>query len=181
MATAFHGEVLSERFALSDGAVVTVRPIAASDAEALVIFHRGLSDHSVYLRYFTLHRNLSEKEVAHLTQCDGRDRLALVVESDGVLIAVGRYDRLNDLTRAEVAFVVADDFQHHGLATMLLARLARSARQAGITQFTAEVLDENKAMLGVFFHAGYRIEHNREWGTVDLVMDIQGSKPDGLS
>jgi GNAT superfamily N-acetyltransferase len=177
MAATFQEEALSDTISLSDGTVVTVRPIAASDAESLVAFHRGLSARSVYLRYFTLHRNLGDKEVFHLTHCDGCDRLALVVESEGVLIAVGRYDRLDDPTRAEVAFVVADGFQHHGIATMLLARLAQSARQVGVTHFIAEVLDENKAMLGVFFDAGYPIEHNRKWGTVDLVMDLGGSTP----
>jgi RimJ/RimL family protein N-acetyltransferase len=107
-----------------------------------------------------------------LTEVDGRDRAALVVARDGELIAVGRYDRLDDPTQAEVAFVVADAFQHHGIATMLLHRLAARARKAGIRCLIAEVLVENKAMLAVFHATGYPTESTVECGTVELKMAI---------
>jgi RimJ/RimL family protein N-acetyltransferase len=71
-----------------------------------------------------------------------------------------------------VAFVVADAYQHHGLATMVLHRLSDKARSIGITRFTAEVLAENRAMLSVFHNAGFPIESNIEWGTVTLRMLI---------
>ena len=96
--------------------------------------------------------------------------MAFVVECGKELIAVGRYDRLEDRRAAEVAFVVADAYQHHGLAPMLLYRLATAARSVGITRFVAEVLAENKAMLSVFRGAGFPIESNFDWGTVTLTM-----------
>lgn len=73
---------------------------------------------------------------------------------------------------AEVAFLVADAYQHHGLATTRLQHLAKAARSAGITRFTAEVLAENRAMLAVFHDAGFPIESKTEWGTVELTMTI---------
>ena len=42
----------------------TVRPIAPSDADALVRFHAQLSDQTIRLRYFNLHRNVDPEEVA---------------------------------------------------------------------------------------------------------------------
>jgi RimJ/RimL family protein N-acetyltransferase len=149
-----------------------VRPISSTDAVALLRFHGQLSEGSVRLRYFSPHKELSPSEVAHLTQVDGEDRAAFVVEHAGELIAVARYDRLNDPKVAEVAFVVADAYQHHGLATMLLRRLADAARPVGITRFVAEVLAENRAMLSVFHSAGFPIESDIEWGTVTLLMNI---------
>jgi RimJ/RimL family protein N-acetyltransferase len=154
-----------------------VRPICAADARALVRFHGHLSEKSVRLRYFSPHEELSASEVAHLTQVDGEDRVAFVVERAGELIAVGRYDRLTDQKMAEVAFVVADSYQHQGLATMLLRRLANAARPVGITRFVAEVLAENRAMLSVLHDAGFPIESEIEWGTVTLFMFI-GSDPE---
>ena len=71
-----------------------------------------------------------------------------------------------------MAFVVADAYQHHGLATMLLHRLANAARSVGITRFIAEVLAENRSMLSVFHDAGFPIESKTEWGTVKLTMTI---------
>ncbi len=150
----------------------TIRPIVPGDAAALVRFHEHLSPPSVTLRYFYPHLELKAAEVAHLTEVDGRDRAALVVERDGELIAVGRYDRLNDPTQAEVAFVVADAFQHQGIATTLLRRLATLAREAGISCLVAEVLVGNKPMLSVFHAAGYPIASTMACGTIELKMSI---------
>ncbi len=124
------------------------------------------------MRYFYPHKDLSPDEVAHFTQVDGVARVALVVERDMELIAVGRYDRLDDHTVAEVAFVVVDAYQHQGIATMLLQHLANTARSFGISHFTAEVLAENRAMLSVFHDAGFPTESKTEWGTVKLTMTI---------
>jgi RimJ/RimL family protein N-acetyltransferase len=162
----------TEEFDLGDGSTATVRPILPSDADALVRFHRQLSPRAITLRYFYPHLELGVDEVAHLTEVDGRDRVALVVERAGELIAIGRYDRLNTPDLAEVAFVVSDEFQHHGIATMVLQRLAARARTVGITHLIAEVMGENKAMLAVFHNAGFPTESRIECGTVELKMSI---------
>jgi GNAT superfamily N-acetyltransferase len=170
--TAGHSIGSAESITLSDGVVVTLRPIAPEDAAALVEFHRLLSDRTVFLRYFYAHRALGIEEVDHLTRLDGRDRLALVVECAGRLVAVGRYDRSPGCPEAEVAFVVADAFQHHGLGSLLLMRLARAARPVGITTFSADVLTQNSRMLALFHASGFVTTSSVECGTVHLQMAI---------
>lgn len=155
-----------------DGTKAVMRPITSADSGALLRFHGNLSARSIQLRYFYPHNDLSPSEVARFTQVDGEARVALVVERARELIAVGRYDRLDDHRVAEVAFVVADAYQHHGLATTLLQHLAKAARSAGITRFVAEVLLHNRAMLSVFHDAGFPIESKTECGTVELIMTI---------
>jgi GNAT superfamily N-acetyltransferase len=167
----------AESITLVEGVVVTLRLMAPADAAALVEFHRLLSDRSVFLRYFYPHRLLAATEVEHLTQLDGRDRLALVVECAGALVAVGRYDRAPGRPEAEVAFVVADAFQHRGLGTLLLRRLAQAARLVGITTFSAEVLTENSRMLALFHASGYVTKSSVECGTVHLEM-VLGLEPE---
>ena len=167
----------AESLTLADGVVVTLRPITPADGAALVEFHRLLSDRTVFLRYFYPHRALGADEVDHLTRLDGRDRLALVVECAGQLVAVGRYDRSPGRTDAEVAFVVADAFQHRGLGRVLLQRLAQAARVVGLTTFTAEVLTENSRMLALFHESGFPTRSSVECGTVHLQMAI-GLEPD---
>jgi GNAT superfamily N-acetyltransferase len=164
--------VSGEIFALGDRTMATIRPMASGDAAALVRFHQHLSPASVRLRYFYPHLELGAAEVAHLTEVDGRDRVALVVERSGEIVAVGRYDRLDDPTQAEIAFVVADAFQHHGLATMLLHRLAARAKKAGICYLVAEVLVENTPMLSVFHATGYPTKSTISCGTVEIKMAI---------
>jgi GNAT superfamily N-acetyltransferase len=149
-----------------------VRPIESTDAAALVRFHGHLSGRSIQLRYFYSHLKLQPAELAHLTCVDGFNRVAYVVEHDGEIIAVGRYDRLEDLCSAEVAFVVADEFQHHGLGSLLLERLAETAKRAGIGEFKASVLAENSTMLAVFHGAGFPMTQSRTLDVVELVMQI---------
>jgi GNAT superfamily N-acetyltransferase len=163
---------LERDVAAADGLCFRVRPIRPDDAGRLVEFHRSLSPHSVYLRFFTFHPTLSAAEVARFTTVDYVDRLALVATEGDRLIAVGRFDRFPDTTEAEVAFIVADEFQHHGIGALLLDELVKAARDRGIETFTAQTLAENKAMLDVFRHAGFPVTSSIEFGTVNVHFPI---------
>jgi GNAT superfamily N-acetyltransferase len=149
-----------------------VRPIRPDDGPRLVEFHHHLLPRSVFLRFFTFHPELSAKEVEHFCCVDYVNRLALVVESEDRLIAVGRYDSAPGESEAEVAFIVSDEFQHHGIGAMLLDELARAARERGITAFRAETLFENRTMLDVFHHSGFPVSTSVEYGTVTLRFPI---------
>jgi GNAT superfamily N-acetyltransferase len=96
----------------------------------------------------------------------------LVAAEGDRLIAVGRFDRFPDTTEAEVAFIVADEFQHHGIGGLLLDELVKAARDRGVETFTAQTLAENKAMLDVFRHAGFPVTSSIEFGTVNLHFPI---------
>ena len=148
---------LDRTVTLADGQVVHLRPIHPGDASALVEFHARLSSDAVYRRYFSFHPELSETEVTWLTTVDYVERLALVVEIGDDLVAVGRYDRLPGTETAEVAFLVADDFQHRGLGMLLLQNLATAARGQGITTFVAETQASNRDMMGVFEGSGFDV------------------------
>lgn len=157
---------------LADGRAIVVRPIRPDDQQKLAQFHEHLSDQSVLRRYFYLHPRLSSAEIEHLTQVDYVDRLALVAEDAGSLVAVGRYDLLPGTRKAEVAFVVADQYQHHGLGSLLLQRLAEAAREQDIDTFTAQTMAENRDMINVFMNSGYPVSSTSEWGTVTVQFPI---------
>ncbi len=161
-----------ERVVVGHGLRYHVRPIRPDDAARLIAFHEQLSPHSVYLRFFTCHPTLSKEEVARFTTVDYVDRLALVALVEDRLVAVGRFDRPPGSTEAEVAFVVADEFQHHGIGSLLLDELARAARERGVQTFKADTLAENTAMLDVFRHAGFPVSSSIEYGTVTLRFPI---------
>ena len=69
---------------------------------------------------------------------------------------------------ADVAFLVDDEHQGKGIATLLLEHLAAIARTNGIKRFTAEVLSDNRAMLRVFSRAGWPVQRHFESGVTEL-------------
>ena len=157
---------------VADGGTVHLRPIEPSDAEALIAFHAALSDRTRYLRYFSIYKNMPEKDVVRFTTVDHVDRVALVVVLSGEIIGVGRFDRLPDPAEAEVAFVVADAHQGRGIGSVLLEHLAAAARERGVRRFVAEVLAENQRMVRVFTDAGYQASHQLDYGVVHLTFAI---------
>lgn len=161
---------------LLDGTVVGFRPLLAEDGDRLQAFHTRLSPDSITLRYFHLVPVLVPAMVEHLTHISYTDRMALVATlgeaDDEQIIAVVRHEGL-DAGRAEVAFLVEDRWQHHGIATALLHRLAAYARTHGYTTFVAEVLAANAAMREVLRNAGFPYTTAYERGTVEMRLDIR--------
>jgi GNAT superfamily N-acetyltransferase len=161
-----------ERDVVTGGLHYRVRPIRPDDGARLVQFHARLSPRSVYLRFFSAHPVLSEKEVTRFTAVDYDARLALVATADDHLIGVARYDRPPGASEAEVAFVVDDEYQHHGIGSELLDELADAAYARGVTVFRAETLAENRTMLDVFRHAGFPVQSSIEFGQVTVRFPI---------
>src|SRR5438270_5869567 len=100
---------------LSDGGTVHLRPIRPDDGDRLVTFFHRWSAETVYRRFFTVRSDLTSTEVTRFVNVDYRDRVAIVAELSGEMVAVARYDRLPDTDEAEVAFVVEDAHQGRGL------------------------------------------------------------------
>ncbi len=157
---------------LGSGDTAFIRPLTADDKAALAEFHRRQSAESIYRRYFSPKPELSEKELAHFTAVDMVDRAALVVESHDEFIAWASYERWPGRNEAEAAFMVADNRQGEGIATLLLEHLAAIAGSNGIERFTAEVLGDNRAMLAVFAKAGWPLQRRFDSGVVDLDWDL---------
>lgn len=176
----------------ADGGVLHIRPILPTDGERLRELHSRLSDRTIYLRYFGPRPTLSDQDLVRLAQLDHVDRVALVAEVRGRLVAVGRYERLvgpppspagspfaavdrdrPDPRTAEVAFVVEDAHQRRGIGSVLLEHLAAAARERGITTFDAYVLAENQPMVRVFRDAGYRADREYDSGTIHMSIAIE--------
>jgi acetyl coenzyme A synthetase (ADP forming)-like protein len=157
---------------LADGRVGHVRPILASDVAGLRDLGSKLSAESIYLRFFSPRRQISDAELQHFANVDYDRRLALIALVDGELVAVARYDREEGAKIAEVAFTVRDDQQGRGLGMVLLEHLASAARDRGITRFEADTLAVNEAMLRVFRRAGFEEKTAFGAGVVHVTLDL---------
>lgn len=153
--------------ALRDGSTVHVRPVRAQDREAISAFLEAVSADSIALRFFG--RPNLDWVVNWSVDVDYIDRFALVAETGSPphVVAHAAYIRSSP-TRAEIAFLVADALQGHGISTALLAHLAEVAQHHGITTFTAEVLPENHRMLEMYRHSGFPMELRSSPGLLEV-------------
>lgn len=146
---------------LKNGQPVTVRAIRPDDKERVEQAFHNLDKESVYTRLFTHKTELTEGDLKRITEIDFEREVGLVVtlgSGDGeVIIGAGRYFAFagaDGQRRAEVAFLVEEDYQGQGLARTIMRHLAAIARDQSIAYFEAEVLPENKAMLAAFARSG---------------------------
>ena len=157
---------------LGNGDTAIIRPLVPGDRDTLASFHRAQSSDSIYKRFFSPKPELTARDLDHFTEIDMVDRVALVVESRGEFVAWSSYERWPGRNEAEAAFMVADEHQGEGIATLMLEHLAAIARSNGIERFTAEVLADNRAMLAVFAKAGWPLQRRFESGVVDLDWEL---------
>jgi RimJ/RimL family protein N-acetyltransferase len=148
-----------------------IRPIEPSDAPALIKAHDHLSDESRRLRFFRPHPKMSEAEASFFTTVDHLDREAFVAMDGKFIAAVGRYDRVAP-DAAEVAIVVGEPYQHHGLAMALLDALATRAREVGITRFVADTMGENRAAISLIRHWAPQRKSSFDSGYIHFEMPL---------
>ena len=146
---------------------VVVRPLLASDREALEKGFSELSPRSRYYRFLTPMKELPERLARHLTDIDHDKHDAWVagpVTEDGYdPVAVARYVRETaEDGAAEIALTVADGHQHKGLGSVLLYVLSESARSHGVRTFTALVHESNAPMRRFMKKFNSEVTHRAE-------------------
>lgn len=147
-----------------------VRPIREDDWDSMLAFFKNLTPQSQYFRFFSGSKNF-EPAADWATKVEYVNRFGLVATTgpDERIVAHAALQRIDgDQTRAEVAFVNADDFQGRGLGTILLAHLAQVAEDLGVSIFEAEVLPQNHKMIEVFRKSGFQVNMQLEPGVIKV-------------
>ncbi|HEX6518963.1 MAG TPA: GNAT family N-acetyltransferase [Streptosporangiaceae bacterium] len=155
---------------LADGRTVEIRPAAREDFNAVKTMHEAMSPENVYLRFFSFSRLSAQIEARRVTE-PRPGRVALLALCEGTVVGVASYEMAaQDQTTAEIAFAVADDMHHKGVATLLLEHLVSAARNHQIRTFTAQTLDDNTPMLRVFRGAGLPVERHLADGVIQVTI-----------
>jgi acetate---CoA ligase (ADP-forming) len=164
---------------LRGGETLRLRPPRESDTEEILEFFRTLSERSLYLRFHGFPR-LGPEVAEQLVDPNWSERGALVgtfVENGRErIVAIANYVRLRDPAVAEAAFAVADEYQRHGIGTRLVEQLAERAGREGIDRIVAEVLAENRRMLGVFEALGFELSRELAGGEVEITFPIKSTE-----
>lgn len=157
-----------------NGVPLRLRPIRPEDEPLIRAFHEGLSERSVYLRYLQslrLNQRVAHDRLTRICFNDYDREIALVAQAeDDRIVAVGRLQKVPGTDEAEIAMLVSDQFQGHGIGGELTRRLIAVARAEGVEKIVADVLAENRAMQAVFSREGFQF--SRELGDTTVRAEL---------
>lgn len=143
------------RVGLRDGSELLLRPLLATDRDAIDAAIHSLSGQSIRQRFFTAGFP-SESLIDYLVDIDyiGHFAWVALAPDTGRGVAVARYVRQPESNQAEMAFTTVDDFQGRGVGSLLLGALGVAAVESMVGELVAYVMEENRAMRAVFAKAG---------------------------
>jgi RimJ/RimL family protein N-acetyltransferase len=166
------------RETLRNGLDVCIRAARPSDLERVINAFHELEPESIYFRYFGPKKSFSDADIKQFINTDFKNRVTLLCmlmrEGSEIVIASATYVRIDDKS-AEVAFLVEEDYHRLGIARRMIQHLGVIAVADGIKTFVAEVLPDNRAMLGVFSRCDYPFSSHTEDGTVHVELDLSGT------
>jgi len=168
---------LRTTYLLNDGTQLNFRAIHPTDEPRMRDLFYKLSEATIYYRFMSHQTRVSRHQIQDFVYIDHRNDVTIVgtlPEAYGEeIIAVGSYYLDQKTNLAEVAFVVSDDWQNHGIGTFLLKHLMRIARRNGIHGFTAEVLTENKPMQAVINKSNCKVSSRFTGNVHSYEMDFE--------
>jgi acetyltransferase len=170
-----------ENITLKDGTTIVIRPIHPDDAADLQEAFQRLSMESIYLRFLSVKKELTDEEARTLSTVDYSARMAFVAlckENDReIVVGVSRYALLdaNKPEMAESAVVVADEYQGRGIGKLLLRRLVGYARAKGIHYLCGNMQIGNNRMLELVKRSGLPHQTRFVEGMWEVTIDIRQS------
>ena len=169
---------------LRNGLAALIRPVRADDRQRVIDAFHKLDTQTVYTRFFSAKRHLSEADLGRIETSDFVNAAVLVATigegADEIIIGGGAYtvlDRPGEPLAAELSFTIEEDYQGQGLSTLFMDLLTRIARQRGVRRFEAEVLAGNQPMLKVFERSGLPMHSRVDDGIVQVVMELGAALP----
>jgi len=156
-----------------DDTELLLRPVLPGDSERSHHPTVEFSTETLYRRFMST-REPSPALMSYLFQVDYLDHFVwvLVDGADGPVVADVRFVRdVDDPAVAEVAFIVADEYQGRGIGSFLMDALTIAARVGGVQRFTARLLAENTPMRSILERYGAEWERE-EPGVVITAFDV---------
>jgi GNAT superfamily N-acetyltransferase len=161
---------------LPDGGLVRLRPIVPEDKAALVEGFQRLSPESRYRRFMAPITELTDDQLAELTEVDYTDRFAWMAfsldEAGTPGMGVARYVRdPSEGEVAEAAVTVIDDYHGRGLGRLLLEFLGAVALENGIKRFRGYALEDNHPIRELLHRLGAELAHDSP-GVLRFELDL---------
>jgi acetyltransferase len=143
-----------------DGPAVIIRPIRPEDEPLMEELLKTSSEQTLMMRFFRKMSEMSHEQLTRYCNVDyDREMSFVAVTRDGGrerLIGEVRMSRLPDLENAEMAIVIGDQWQGHGIGKALCLHCMKTAKESGIKKMWMEILLANSRMLATAEKTGFK-------------------------
>lgn len=153
-----------------EGRVLVLRDLSPLDLGTIGNLLRQLSPRSNRQRFLCVSTTAGPQYVQVLGDPE-RTLDAVVVESGSDVLGVGSTHSLGDGT-AEFALTVEDEYQGHGVGTLLMEGLVARSRQRGVRTLVGTMLGANAQMSELLAHLGLRWRSAVEDGVATVTVDL---------
>jgi acetyltransferase len=167
-----------EPVTLKDGTQIVIRPIHPEDADDLQNTFMRLSTESIYLRFLSYKKELTDEEAKGLATVDYISRMAFVAtcreKDQDIVVGVSRYALLDTSHPgvAEAAVIVGDEYQGRGIGKLLLWRLVNYARAKDIHFLCGNLQIGNNRMLDLVKRSGLPHQTRVVDGIWEVTIDL---------
>ncbi len=174
--TQYSGEITTKR-----GEKLAIRPIRPEDEPALVKFHEGLSDRTVYKRFLSpllLSQRISHERLSRICFIDYQREVALIAErmdpktKERTIAGVGRLTKAHVAPEATLSVIVSDQEQGKGIGLELVQKIIDVGRGEKLKRIIAVIAQENPEMRKVAEKLGFKLTPRSD-GKVVAVYELE--------
>ncbi|WP_048809970.1 bifunctional acetate--CoA ligase family protein/GNAT family N-acetyltransferase [Candidatus Methylacidiphilum infernorum] len=150
---------------LLDGTRVLIRPIKPEDEPLMREFHKGLSQESVYYRYFqnlSLEERIDHLRLSRICFSDYNIEIVLVAQvlsedQPAEIIGVARLGKYHGFDGAEFALIIQDRWQNKGLGTLFVRKLKEIGKKEKLSWIIERMLPLNESMKKIASKEGFNL------------------------
>jgi len=161
---------------------ITFRPVKLTDERPIQEHYYGLDKIDVVSRFFHEKTSFVSKQIERTFIIDySKDLTIVAVEGEQGyerILAVGEYYLNPETNLAEIAFSVEKSWQGRGLSSIVIKKLAESAKRSGIIGFSAYTSKDNARMIKLFHSLDYDVKIDSQGGMICLEAKFKNDKAD---
>jgi acetyltransferase len=166
---------------LKNGQEVLLRPVKPEDEPMWLEWFQSLSEESIRYRFFQMLKDTPHEVRVRYCNVDYDREVAMVAEivenGKRKILGVSRLSIESDGKHGEMAFIVSDYWQGLGLGTKLVDYTLDIAKEKGVENVYAIMLQDNYRALSLTKKMGFNIEYLSD-GTVKGMLDLKGEDID---
>jgi len=161
---------------LKNGQEVLLRPVKPEDEPMWLEWFQSLSEESIRYRFFQMLKDTPHEVRVRYCNIDYDREVALVAEmvenGKRKILGVSRLSIESDGKHGEMAFIVSDYWQGLGLGTKLVDYTLDIAKEKGVENVYAIMLQDNYRALSLTKKMGFNIEYLSD-GTVKGTLSLK--------